>query len=162
MHHFPEGRDSILGTLRRGTLLETDDTDTQQVLKARGLASEQFSDVYRPQQHGLSSHAPAGSEGLFLALGGRSDRIVGLGFEHKDHRPRNLPEGNTVLYDHAGNVIWAKSAGGIRVESKTDKIVVVPPEGKNIYLGGDPADGGVFAKVSTVSGPSINVYARIG
>lgn len=103
---FPEGRNGIITGLRRGTVVETDDSGTQQILKRmRGLASEAPEDVYRPQAHGFSSHAPSGSEGLFAALGGRSDRLVALGYEHKDKRPRNLPEGGVAIYDADGKVL---------------------------------------------------------
>ncbi len=103
---FPEGQEGLLGHLRRATLQKTDDSGTQQILKKmRGLKTEHFEDVYRPQMHGLSSHAPSGSEGVFLALGGRSDRLLALGFEHKDYRPKNTPEGGTILYNHTGDVV---------------------------------------------------------
>jgi len=168
---FPEGQEGLVATLRRATVQKTDDSGTQQILKRMtGLKSETFEDVYRPQPHGFSSHAPNGSEGLFLALGGRSDRLVGLGFEHKDKRPKNLPEGNATLYDDKGNVVWAKGTNGISLNAKTgvvevrsqdNKVTVKPGAGKMVYLGGDGADG-TYDFVSTVSGPSINVKARIG
>ncbi|WP_316196965.1 phage baseplate assembly protein [Bradyrhizobium sp. SZCCHNS3053] len=103
---FPEGQEGVVATLRRATVLKTDDSGTQQILrKMTGLKTESFEDVYRPQMHGLSSHAPQGSEGVYLALGGRSDRLLALGFEHKDHRPKNTPEGGTILYNHTGDVV---------------------------------------------------------
>ncbi|MGJ5205026.1 phage baseplate assembly protein domain-containing protein [Bradyrhizobium sp. HKCCYLR20261] len=103
---FPEGQEGLIGTLRRATVQKTDDSGTQQILKnMTGLKSEAFEDVYRPQPHGFSSHAPKGSEGVFLALGGRSDRLLALGFEHKDFRPKNTPEGGTILYNHTGDVV---------------------------------------------------------
>ncbi|WP_315734160.1 phage baseplate assembly protein [Bradyrhizobium sp. SZCCHNR1093] len=103
---FPEGQEGLLGHLRRATVQKTDDSGTQQILKKMtGLKTEHFEDVYRPQMHGFSSHAPSGSEGVFLALGGRSDRLLALGFEHKDHRPKNTPEGGTILYNHTGDVV---------------------------------------------------------
>jgi phage baseplate assembly protein V len=103
---FPEGQEGIVAQLRRATVLETDDSGTQQMLKRMtGLKSETFEDVYRAQPHGFSSHPPEGSEGKFLALGGRSDRLVALGFEHKKHRPKDTPEGGTVLYNHTGDII---------------------------------------------------------
>jgi phage gp45-like len=103
---FPEGKEGLIGSLRRATVTKTDDSGTQQILKKMtGLKTEQFEDVYRPQPHGFSSHAPSGAEGLYLALGGRSDRLVALGFEHKDYRPKNTPEGGTIIYDHTGDAI---------------------------------------------------------
>ena len=103
---FPEGQEGVVASLRRATVQKTDDSGTQQMLKKMtGLKSETFEDVYRPQPHGLSTHAPAGSEGLYLALGGRSDRLVALGYEHKDFRPKDTPEGGTILYNHTGDVV---------------------------------------------------------
>lgn len=168
---FPEGQDGLLGSMRRATVLKTDDSGSQQILKkVTGLASEHFEDVYRPQAHGFSSHVPSGSEGLFLALGGRSDRLVALGFEHKDCRPKNLNEGNAVLYDDKGNVVFAKSKDGLSINAKTggveiraqdNKVTVKPGGGQMVFLGGDGADGS-YDFVQTVSGPSINVKAKIG
>src|SRR3954453_3278600 len=103
---FPEGQEGLIGTLRRAAVQKTGNSGTQQILKnMTGLKSETFEDVYRPQPHGFSSHAPKGSEGVFLALGGRSDRLLALGFEHKDFRPKNTPEGAPILYNHTGDVV---------------------------------------------------------
>jgi phage gp45-like len=158
----PEGRDSLIGTLRRGTSLDVDDSGTQQIIKnLRGLASEQFQDVYRPQPHGFSSNPPTGSEGIFLSLGGRSDRLLALGFEHKDKRPKNLPAGASVLYDAQGNVVRMMMANGIQIDASAGKVYVKPGGGQNVYLGGTGADGS-YAPVSTVSGPAVNVLAKIG
>ena len=88
---YPENRASTIGTLRRGTVQKIDDSGSQQIFrKLRGLKSEAPEDVYRPQSHGFSSHPPEGSEGLLLSLGGRADRMVALGYEHKDHRPKTV------------------------------------------------------------------------
>lgn len=106
MYGYPENRDSTVGTLRRARVDRIDDKGAQQIMKKLlGLASEKPEDVYRAQSHGLSSHPPAGSEGMFLSLGGRADRMIGLGFEHKDKRPKDLPEGGTVLYDADGKFL---------------------------------------------------------
>ena len=106
MFGYPENRDSTVATLRRARVDKIDDDGAQQIMKKlRGLKSEAPEDVYRAQSHGFSSHPPKGSEGLFLSLGGRADRIVGLGFEHKDKRPKKLPEGGSIQYDADGNMV---------------------------------------------------------
>ncbi len=176
-HNYPENMDSTLGHLRRATVQKTDDSGTQQILKKlRGLASEQPQDVYRPQAHGLSSHAPSGSEGLFLSLGGRGDRILALGFEHKDHRPKNLPEGGTALYDADGKVLkfikgsadWDNGAapflmhnvttveidanGKVTIKSTQSVLVDAP----RVDLGGPNG-----SQVVTVAGPSLKVFAEL-
>jgi hypothetical protein len=134
---FPEGQEGLVATLRRATVQKTDDSGTQQMLKKMtGLKSETFEDVYRPQPHGFSSHAPSGSEGLYLALGGRSDRLLAVGFEHKDFRPKDTPEGGTVLYNHTGDIIRVFKDNMDAVHSKVINIKV----GKGFDVGG--GDGG--------------------
>jgi phage baseplate assembly protein V len=109
---FPEGQDSLIATMRRATVQSTDDSGTQQMLKKMtGMKTETFTNVYRPQMHGFSSVAPSGSEGVFLALGGRSDRLLALGFEHQQYRPKNTPEGDTVIYNQNGDVVRVFKAG---------------------------------------------------
>ncbi len=173
MHGFgyPENQHSTIGTLRRARVKEIDDSGTQQILKRiTGLKNDYPEDVYRAQSFGVSSHPPKDSEGIFLALGGRSDRLIGLGFEHKDHRPKSSPAGTAVLYDDKGNVIFSKGSDGIRVNAKTGeveihsqdkKVWIKPGDGKMVFLGGDGEDG-VYDFVMTASGPSINVKAKIG
>lgn len=157
-----EGRDAVLATLRRATVEKIDDSGSQQILKKmRGLASERPEDIYRAQPHGFTSHPPAGSEGLYLSLGGRSDRIIALGFEHKDKRIKNLPQGGATLYDSEGNVIYAKVGNGIAIDAKKGKVYVKPEPGKFVFLGGD-GETGTYEFVMTEGGPSINVKARTG
>lgn len=103
---FPEGQEGIVAQLRRGTLTKIDDSGSQQIIKnLTGMKTESFEDVYRPQPHGFTSHPPKDSEGVFLSLGGRSDRLLFLGGEHKDKRIKDLPEGGACLYDADGNIV---------------------------------------------------------
>lgn len=158
---FPEGPAGIIAHLRRARLLKTDDSGTQQLVDIAGLASEQMTKVVRAMPHGFASNAPLDSDGILISLGGRSDRAVMLGIEHKDYRQRNLPIGTAVLYDDKGNVVFVKGANGIAIDAKAGKVYVKPAAGQNVYLGGTGADG-TYDFVVTVSGPSINVKAKIG
>ncbi len=136
---FPEGQEGLVTTMRRATVQKTDDSGTQQILKKMtGLKSETFEDVYRPQPHGFSSHAPEGSEGVFLALGGRSDRLLALGFEHKKYRPKDTPEGGTAIYNHTGDIVRVFKENMDHVHSKLINIKI----GKgNDVSGGDGGEG---------------------
>jgi phage gp45-like len=122
---FPEGQEGLVASLRRATVKKTDDSGSQQMLKkVTGLKSETFEDMYRPQPHGFSSHAPENSEGVFLALGGRSDRLLALGFEHKKYRPKDTPEGGTVLYNHTGDIVRIFKDNLDAVHAKTINIKI--------------------------------------
>lgn len=180
-----ENHDGTLGTLRRATVLKVDDSGPQQLVDLQGLAADMPRKVVRVLPHGFSSNPPLQSEGVLKALGGRSDRPMFIGGEHSQYRPRNLPSGNTILYDDKGNVVWMQgaqgiarttkqgpivdtSAAGVTIEAKGDKFhivadgfdIIVDPSGAKVYLGGDPAKN-VFALVQTVAGVAVNVYARI-
>ncbi|MFZ5715751.1 MAG: phage baseplate assembly protein domain-containing protein [Bradyrhizobium sp.] len=143
---FPEGQEGIVAQMRRATVKKTDDSGTQQILKQMtGLKTETFEDVYRPQPHGISSHAPKGSEGVYLALGGRSDRLLALGFEHKDHRPKDTPEGGTIIYDHTGDAIRIVKDKIDHVHSKRINLAIAKgyDKGKSV----DEVDGDTIAIV---------------
>lgn len=179
---FPEGRDSVVGSLRRARVDRIDDSGAQQIMqKLQGLAGDAPEDVYRAQSHGFSSHPPAGSEGLFLSLGGRSDRLIGIGFEHEEKRPKDLPEGGTALYDADGKILkfikdeTTLDAGGkpikitnastVLIEGSSDVAVGIKG-GRYIRIRGGRVDLGVASPsadapnaVVTTAGPSSIVFA---
>ncbi len=177
LRHSLENNDGVLGTLRRALITAVDDSGDQQLVNLQALASDFPQKVVRVLPHGFSSNPPQKSEGIFKSLGGRSDRGMFIGGEHSKYRQRNLPSGNAVLYDDKGNVVWMQSASGIAITTKQGDIIAtsagevtikasggditVDPNGNRVYLGGDP-NKDVFAKVLTVAGPSVNVYAKVG
>jgi len=59
----------------------------------------------RVYPHGFSSHSVKDSHFLAMGLGGRRDLLVALGGEHHEKRPKNLPEGDTILYNAEGDAI---------------------------------------------------------
>ena len=126
----------------RVTLTGTDDSGDQQLLNYKGVSGEEHSGVMRIQYFGWSSHAPAGSEAVVLALGNR-DMLVAIGAESPSHKPTGLPEGGTRLYDASGSYVDMDNAGNITVNcSGTLKIkaATVIIESPDINLGGE---GGV-------------------
>lgn len=95
------GRMSLL----RGKLIETDDSGEFQQLKFDGLKGQRMSKIGRNLPFGFTSHSPPGSIGHFLAVSGRPDQTWALGFEHPDHRKKNLGVGHTVLYNAHGDAV---------------------------------------------------------
>lgn len=136
----PEGLDGMSTGLRRMRLLETDDSGTQQLMRFKGLKEEELKKVVRILPHGFTSVPPKDSEGVVYSLGGRSDRAMVLGVEHKDKRPKNTPEGGTIIYDADGNIasivkqkIRIVHSDEVRIEAK--KIILKG----DVYLGDDSA-----------------------
>jgi phage gp45-like len=166
---FNEHDDMVRSVIRRARVMKVYDDGTQQKIDLAGLREERPEKIVRVLPHGFTSNPNREAEGVMIQLGGRSDRTLFFGGEHKDHRQKNLKEGQAVLYDDKGNVIFAKGNDGISVNAKKgvveirsqdDKVTVTPGSGKDVYLGGDGTEG-TYARVATEEGISMNVYARV-
>lgn len=105
----------------RVVLDETDDSGRQQGLKTSGREREQLGSdkhrILRVQAYGLSGHAPKGSQGVVIAIGGNPDQAVLLGGEHPDHRPKDLGEGEVMLYSQFGQKIHLKANGDVDIDA---------------------------------------------
>jgi phage gp45-like len=104
-HWSPEDRDAIRAMLRRAAVVASDDSGSAQKLRLSGLASEQLDGVVRIVDFGFASNPPAGGEGMLLCPGGRSDRAMFIGGEHRQYRPTALPIGACALYNSSGQII---------------------------------------------------------
>ena len=147
--------------ITRAELTAIDDGDGEQTVDLYGFAGETFTKVYRPQTFGLSASPPVGATGLLFAPGGERSRAVLIGGEVPGVRPKGNAPGTAVLYDDKGNVIFAKGGDGIEIRSTQGNVTVTAPAGGKVYLGGNGSDG-TYAKVSTLSGPALNVFAKVG
>jgi len=178
-----EHDDAIRSMIRRFQVLNVDDSGTQQILDLAGLYGEKPKRVLRVLPHGFTSNPPAGSDGLGLALGGRSDRLAYLDGGHEKHRPKNLPQGGAAIYDAYGKIIKVIEdeteidAGGkpvvihnaSKVTIEADTEVVIGLKNKR-YLRvrehridlavQSPTEDAPY-KVSTEGGPSEVLWARI-
>lgn len=98
-------RDAVHAALVRARLVGLDDGQGLQTMTATGHKDTRFGEVLRLQPFGFTSTPPDGSVGVVLQQSGASERAYALGFEHPDHRPRDLAAGGTRLYDASGQVI---------------------------------------------------------
>lgn len=181
MSYF-EHDDAIRSMIRRARLLSVNDSGSQQLVDLMGVVGDKPKKVFRPQPHGFTSTPPVNSEGLILALGGRSNRPVYLDGGHKDHRPRDIAQGGCALYDANGKVlkfvkdetdfdaggkpVTIRNATKVKIEG-TEAVAVgvgarwiVVKNGK-VFLGMNSADDTDGAAVVTVDGPSSKVFAKV-
>lgn len=100
-----EHEDNILPTTRRARIIKVDDGKSQQRVDISGLKDEKPKKIWRPQDFGFSSNPPKDSDGIIEQLGGRSDRTVYRDAGHEKHRPKNTPEGGSVLFNHEGDIV---------------------------------------------------------
>ena len=112
--------------------IKTHDDKEQQQLEAWGRQGERLGGntgknaVPRVQDYGYTNHAPNGSQGVTLNLGGNPDNAMLIGMEHPKFRPKNLEEGEFKLYekwggyDHAQQPVWIRKVGGATIECFRD------------------------------------------
>ncbi|GJE54585.1 phage baseplate assembly protein domain-containing protein [Methylobacterium thuringiense] len=161
---FFDQDDAVATMVRRASVKKVEDDGTQQIVTATGLKGEEFK-IYRQQGHGLSTVPPVGSEGYVTALGGRSDRMQFHQGEHKDHRPRKMKGGDTVLYDAHGNAISLVEKNIRHVSSGT--ITFTAPKiilNGEVHLGGEGGElvhrkGDKDSDGDTAEGAASKVYA---
>ncbi|WP_296201456.1 phage baseplate assembly protein [uncultured Hyphomicrobium sp.] len=112
---YLDPEDAHQNVAHRVIITKTKDDGDQQKLSYKGLHGEEHTDVVRVQHFGLSTHVPVDSEAVVLALGDRDMPVV-LGAESPKHRPTDLPEGATMLYDQNGSKVYLDAGGGVNVE----------------------------------------------
>lgn len=110
--------------LIRVRITRTDDGGEYQKVWATGRDGEVLggqTGLLRAQYFGSSEHVPKDAHGLALVIGGNLDQAVLLGFEHPDHRPTGLAEGDKKIYDAFGQFMHFEdgkctiSAGGCEI-----------------------------------------------
>jgi phage baseplate assembly protein V len=154
-----ELRDAVRTMIRRASIAAVDDGGTQQTVDLLGFAGDSPRQVVRVQEFGIADNPPVGGEGLILCAGGRSDKALFIGGAGKG-RPTNTPSGWKGLYDAGGNVVFCQGPNGIVVKASEGKIVVIPPPGANVYLGGDGVTGTYFPVLLAGNRNAMNVFGR--
>lgn len=156
------GRNAI----RRARVVESQDDGELQLVTFKGFAGEYFKLAVRAQDHGLSSHVPVGSVGTIFMGGGRPDQAFVIGFEHPDHRPKDLKEGESVMYDNKGQTM-SMVEGPLSHMKSPGKIVLEAPEivlKGNVHLGDEGGalvhrKGDVDSDGDAAVGSASKVYA---
>lgn len=87
----------ILMLFARAIVKQINDAGGIQLLKIEALEDE-FRDVERLQNYGLTSHPPKESDALVAFLGGIRSHGFAIAVEHRDSRMVGLAEGEVALY----------------------------------------------------------------
>lgn len=118
--------DRVKMIVARGVLKNVTDSTGVQKVQASLLAGELKDGIERFQTYGLSSNPPAGTEGIFLFIGGNRDHGVCVATDDKGSRFKNVASGEVALYDNKGNFIHLKTDGTIEITA-TQKIRMITP-----------------------------------
>jgi phage baseplate assembly protein V len=153
--------------ISRGEIVSVADDQGLQRATVDGFAGEriggQQQQPQRIQSFGLSSVPPVGSVGLIFSPHGNRDQSFLLGYEHPQHRPRNMQPGSVALYDASGGVISIVQknirmvAGSISIECTSFNVQssgAATIKASNILMDGQTALGGEGGQPVEVGGGS--------
>lgn len=140
----------------RVKVTKTDDSQKQQRVQVEGRYEEKYGDdqqpVHRVQSYGFSAHAPAGSIGYVIIVDSNNDKPLVIALEHPDHRPKNLAEGESKMYDDQDQIIYIKrdqilikspkkividSGEEVHIKAATD--IILEPVAGHVLTGGPDA-----------------------
>ncbi|MCX7061334.1 MAG: phage baseplate assembly protein V [Gammaproteobacteria bacterium] len=109
----------------RASIARVDDGAKLQQVQISVMAGERLDGVQRLQYFGHSAVPPAGSTCLLVSIAGSRTHCIVIGGEHES-RPRDLGEGESQLYNAAGDHIWLKANGEIAVKASL-KVTIESP-----------------------------------
>ncbi|MFC0257584.1 baseplate assembly protein [Achromobacter marplatensis] len=108
----------------RGVVTSVDDRGPVQMMQVRASGLEVADRRVRPQEFGLSSYPPLGSDAALVSVSGDRSSTIVVGVNHQESRPRDLKPGETKLYSQDGKYVYLTDDGGIVVEAQGQDVVV--------------------------------------
>lgn len=104
----------LMGVIRRGKVLATDDSAGVQRLKIQGDAGEPREQIDRVQQYGFTARPPEGSEYVMCSVGGTGDHLIAIAVDDRKTRPRDLAVGESAQWSAFGDRVWLRD-GEIKI-----------------------------------------------
>ncbi|AWK84467.1 phage baseplate assembly protein V [Photobacterium damselae] len=118
----------------RGVVTLVNDSLKRQNLQLSVLADESADSVERFQNYGHTSVPPVGSEAVMVAASGSRSGLVAVAVEHKDSRPKNLEDGDSMLYHLEGHFLKLTKDGRLVIKATevileaTTKFTIISPD----------------------------------
>ncbi|OWY40075.1 phage baseplate protein [Xenophilus sp. AP218F] len=114
----------------RGIVHLVNDAGGLQLLQVSALDGETRDDVERVQDFGATSHPPAGSVPVMVAVGGSRNHLVAVAVDNEAHRPKGLSPGESATYNAHGVLFLFDEQGNATLTCK--RFIVNASEGVNI------------------------------
>jgi len=97
-------RRRVTGMILRGLVDIVDDAEGVQNVQVK-LMAKQLANAERFQEFGFSSNPPKESEVVVLFVSSNQDHPIIVASNNAEHRPKDLAEGDSCLFDAHGNII---------------------------------------------------------
>lgn len=146
----------VMLMIAKGIIRRVDDSGKNQITQVGLLSKEIRDQIENIQQFGLSSSPPPGSEVVVVFPGGSRDHGVIVATSDHKTRPRDLNEGETVVYNSNGDFIKLKSTGEIEINSGTELNIRAP----KVTIRGDLQVAGT-AEAQQVIAKGVNLKTHV-
>ncbi|NHQ81548.1 phage baseplate assembly protein V [Chromobacterium vaccinii] len=114
----------------RGIVNLVNDAGGLQLLQISVLDGETRDEVERAQNFGATSHPPAGSVPVMVAVGGSRDHLVAVAVDNEEHRPKGLKVGESATYNAAGVLFLFDDQGNATLTCK--RFIVNASDGMDV------------------------------
>ncbi|AYR25760.1 phage baseplate assembly protein V [Herbaspirillum rubrisubalbicans] len=97
--------------LGRGIVSKANDGGAIQLIRGKLMDGEDYDQMERVQQYGLTSVPKPGAEFLSTFIGGNRDHSVIVAVDDRRYRLRGLKDGEVAIYDDQGQKVYLTRAG---------------------------------------------------
>lgn len=101
------------------------------------LLPGELNDCEVMQHYGFRSRVPVGSEGVAIAIGGRSHHMIVIATEKRDTVRDDLQEGEVVIYSKFGQAITLGTDGNVHIKSNNGASTVEIKANGEVLLNGE-------------------------
>lgn len=117
-------RRRVASAVGRAVVQSLDDGSPVQGVKILAGSGEILAKVERIQQFGFTGAAPEGSDAVLVCVGGIRTHAIVVACEHREHRKRDLAEGESAVYDAFDKYIYLREDGTIEIRGEDLEITV--------------------------------------
>jgi len=135
----------IKGAFARGIL----EAITDQGFEVSLLSGEKMTEAEHLQEFGHASKPPKGSYSIAGFIGGDRNNPTILLVEHPDHKPDDLEDGETCVYNAHDMQIYLRENGEVRIEGGGFTKLIV--DGDVMVTGRIDADGEIESQSDCIS-----------
>lgn len=111
-------------TIGRGRVTAINDSGSVQEVQAQLNGFETRDGTPRLAEFGFTSNPPAGSDVVFVFLGGNRTSGIAIATNHQPSRPTGLQPGEVQVYDQWGKSIYLTQDSGIVIDAKNTNVTV--------------------------------------
>lgn len=98
-----------------GKVRVTNDGGSVHMMQLQLSAAETRDATPQMLSFGFHSNPPAGSDVIYVSIGGDRGQTIAVSTAHPGSRPRNIPQGGSVQHDQGGSQVLLANDGSVQI-----------------------------------------------